>query len=391
MSSLAPVSTCFQVALCAYRRQRRLGAALLLLVMGFSGCSQDTSSTAATHEPKGLDSEVLETARELAVTTLDELCQSSHLLEVQIGQLLQSPTPEHLESARQAWQQAHEDWLIWRLLQRIASHGHQSAASNRIDAYPVLPGYLDQVPGYPASGLVHSEVPLDFDTLIEAHQSIDLYYGVLGFHPLEFMLWGMPDGTGAPSRQPDQFLPRGGENTVPASTRRQLLTSSITSLLRHELSGACAPDNQPPWLVEVGQQLSEDIRRRHTLIWWLQSLTEYLKVWQQYPEGENRNGMPNWHSAFARSDFHDYAAELEWLLRHQWPERGPKQDAAGALKEALLALDKSRLPGKDGGAELAVTSQVAHELLQGFLRPAETKGSDQSHKKSAAGTRDTKP
>ena len=60
----------------------------------------------------------------------------------------------------------------------------------RIDAHPLLPGYLDTVYGYPYSGLIHSDIPLTLANLYQEFQLGDPAYVTLGFHALEVMLKG---------------------------------------------------------------------------------------------------------------------------------------------------------------------------------------------------------
>lgn len=277
----------------------------------------------------------------LAGDTRDQLCENLEKLEERVILLTRTPSPRSLQDAREAWQQAHESWRIWRLMEQVALGGKAPSPPPRIDDFPILPGYLDRVPGYPASGLVFSEVPLGPDALTAAHQSTDLYYGVLGLHPLEFMLWGIPDAKGQPSRKAEGFIDQAKDDgtVVPAPARRRTLAVSMAALLNLELSGACARPQFPAWLPSLALQVESQEKRTEALLWWLEELQLNLQAWLENPEGEDRNGMPLWHSAFARTDFAELSAELEWLQDNLWPSGGPKKSAAEPLFNALDALD----------------------------------------------------
>jgi hypothetical protein len=352
------------------RQQRRPGVLVLLTVVLLGGCSDSRNSEAIATVPGQPEATVTKAAVKVTADARNALCENVRVLEEQVAQLLQSPAPQHLQDAREAWRAAHESWRIWRLLQRVADHGHPPAPANRIDAQPILPGYLDRVPGYPASGLVFSEVPLDPEALAQAHQSTDLYYGVLGFHPLEFMLWGVPNAEGEPTRKAEAFRDQAGDSpdTIPAPARRRTLAASMVALLSLDLADTCPLTTQPRWLSTLAEQLDENIRRRHTMIWWLETLTGQLNAWQQNPQGEDRNGMPLWHSAFARTDFAEIDAELAWLLAHQWPRR-LEREAAEPLRVALQALDENP-PHTDGArTRLASASAAAADLIKALLTP----------------------
>jgi len=60
----------------------------------------------------------------------------------------------------------------------------------RLDQHPLIAGYLDTVEGYPASGIVHSEIDITLENLNDEHQFSDVAYVALGFHALEFLLNG---------------------------------------------------------------------------------------------------------------------------------------------------------------------------------------------------------
>ncbi|MDB3897990.1 hypothetical protein N9329_01040, partial [Gammaproteobacteria bacterium] len=69
-----------------------------------------------------------------------------------------------------------------------------------------VPGYLDYVDGYPDSGIVHDiNVSLDSIGLRDQHGAFDISEVTLGFHVLEFLLWGSRD-TQSELRSVDDFI-----------------------------------------------------------------------------------------------------------------------------------------------------------------------------------------
>ncbi len=160
--------------------------------------------------------------------------------------LLDTPNNESLAAAQSAWldaYSAYEATLLHRYFAELVLP--QQAYLNlvdldfRINQWPILPGYLDAVDNYPDSGLVFDpSVPLDRRTLVELHGQFDLAEAAMGFHVLEFLLWGE-----APlSRNVDDFrqvtaLTEGHIEAgltlqqLPRNRRRQLLQVTTDSLL----------------------------------------------------------------------------------------------------------------------------------------------------------------
>lgn len=344
------------------------------------GCSDTERPKDATKAATELHPSVPKPVLKVASVAREALCESTETLERQVAQLVQTPSTENLQSARDAWKAAHQNWRIWSLLQQIANGGQARNAEDRIDAQPILPGYLDRVPGYPASGLTFSEVPLDPESLTAAHQSTDVYYGVLGFHPLEFMLWGVPDDEGVPTRKAEAFRDRNDASAdeIPASARRRTMTASMAALLQVELTRVCPPAQPPQWMPELAARMDNG-GRRQVMNEWLQELAGDMAAWRENPDGEDRNGMPLWHSAFARTDFSELNAEFEWLREHLLPEENPDKAATEALQDALRGLESQATPATSAEARFDTVAATALQLAdklsadapRGGVKPSE--------------------
>ena len=87
-----------------------------------------------------------------------------------------------------------------------------------MDQHPIIPGYLDSVTGYPLSGLIHSDIELSATSLNQEHQLGDKAYAALGFHALEFMLFGEKGGR---ARSAEDFSPSAAEISAPHSAKRR--------------------------------------------------------------------------------------------------------------------------------------------------------------------------
>lgn len=173
------------------------------------------------------------------------LCDTTAELHDRVTTFLDAPSGDTLDAARALWRQAHDHYRLLRAGYQLAGLQPPHVADGRdpVDAWPLIPGYLDQVPGYPYSGLVYSEVPLTPDFLAAEHQSTDFDYLTLGFHPLEFMLWGNP-GEG----REDQAQKFAGQVDSPdqldSPGRRRDLTRLISNQLQRSVAPLCSAEEQ---------------------------------------------------------------------------------------------------------------------------------------------------
>lgn len=187
----------------------------LIALLTLSACGTedaDTSSPAATTPPHQTPQEAS------AVTTLHSNATVKRFLSeakaafvqarnagAQLSEktrtFIQSPTEDNMAILRDQWLRSHDAWANTSLFRNIALHDpalYQTQTAPtvihpvtiRLDQFPLLPGYLDEVQNYPKTGLIHSDLPLTFEALNREHQFSDPAYVAIGFHAMEFMLWG---------------------------------------------------------------------------------------------------------------------------------------------------------------------------------------------------------
>lgn len=116
----------------------------------------------------------------------------------QVLTFAKAPSEPALENSIKAWEQAHNRFLAGRFLNQLFKQLLNTETLDqpgpdievRLDAYPLLPGYLDSVSGYPFSGLIHGDIPITLANMYQEFQLGDPAYVTLGFHALEVMLKG---------------------------------------------------------------------------------------------------------------------------------------------------------------------------------------------------------
>jgi putative iron-regulated protein len=183
-------------------------AALLLAGCSDNAAEPQIAETAAEAAPSAfelLNPELSASAKEIALEYVQQIDTDFKQAGIEIEKFQSSITTltdqtniENLSLSKQAWLNAHSAYELTTLHRYFAAQllGEQNSLAlmqlqYQINHWPIVPGYIDYVDGYPDSGIVHDiNVNLDADSLREQHGSFDVSEVTLGFHVIEFLLWG---------------------------------------------------------------------------------------------------------------------------------------------------------------------------------------------------------
>ena len=188
---------------------------ITLVVIGalLASCSNDeqpntesgTNGVAIGESSTALDPSLYTPIRNILIGYLNQidtdyntLATELTSLENQVAEFLESPQTSSMNSVRSGWLSAHSSYEITTLhryfAEQILSEEEVLALYQfhfQINHWPILPGYVDYVGAYSNSGIVNDiNVNLDIPTLREQHGAFDLAEASLGFHVLEFLIWG---------------------------------------------------------------------------------------------------------------------------------------------------------------------------------------------------------
>ena len=193
-----------------------------LLLWLLTGCDAEVEAPA----PRAV-ANIIEVNREFneaRAETLSHLQREATDLRAAIELFLDEPQENTLTAAREQWRRAHR---------AIAAHRYflDPEMRDRLDAWPIQPGFLDSIPGYPDSGIINDEtIEITMSEVIHQHGITDASEASLGFHPLEFLLFG---------REPDDYVV--GEKA--SDRRRQLLSLTALALTTDIRALANRPDD----------------------------------------------------------------------------------------------------------------------------------------------------
>jgi putative iron-regulated protein len=149
------------------------------------------------------------------------------------------PNPMSQAEIQQSWRLAYNSFLRSLIFSYLPIQDPPDWQSQRIgyrhllaqlDSWPIEGGYIDYIQGYPFSGIVN-DLTLDIDeaSIRSQHGFTDPTNASLGYHALEFMIWGN-DG----KRSAHDFFPQDNTAPIPVNdadiTVQSLDDSSKTSL-----------------------------------------------------------------------------------------------------------------------------------------------------------------
>ena len=202
----------------------------MLSALLLAGCSDNAAEpqiveTAAEAAPSAfelLNPELSASAKEIALEYVQQIDTDFKQAGIEIEKfqssiatLTDQTNIENLNLSKQAWLNAHSAYELTTLHRYYATQlmGEQDSLAlmqlqYQINHWPIVPGYIDYVDGYPDSGIVYDiNVNLDADSLREQHGSFDVSEVTLGFHAIEFLLWGYDaDSVARPATDFDAVL-----------------------------------------------------------------------------------------------------------------------------------------------------------------------------------------
>ncbi|MFN3712193.1 MAG: imelysin family protein [Alcanivoracaceae bacterium] len=245
-------------------------APLLVVAALVAGCEPSAPPSSHGEAQTGVvvsaaEREVTDLLRREQHDKLRRLSARAGVFQDAIDGLLTDPRDERLATAREAWGQLYGSFneAVVVLVCRAAEDPHFAQLLQRVDGFPILPGYIDGLEQWPDSGIVHDiSLPLTRESLL-AQQGITAQEETsLGFQVVAFLLYGEPEHP----RQPVDFtrITEVAEDeplTVeeqPANRRRSYL-SLATTVLVEDLQALTADAERLP---VIGYHCPVDALRR---------------------------------------------------------------------------------------------------------------------------------
>ncbi|MFT6015881.1 MAG: hypothetical protein ACJAX5_001318 [Patiriisocius sp.] len=121
-----------------------------------------------------------------------ELTQEVTALREATMQFLERPDDQARSKLQLRWRSAHEAYARAQF-GFLTTNEERRQLIFRIDAWPAQPGFIDDLPLYPESGIINDEtLLLSPDVLMHQHGITDDEEVALGFHSMEYLIFARP-------------------------------------------------------------------------------------------------------------------------------------------------------------------------------------------------------
>ncbi len=203
-----------------------------------AACGGDTEDGLAVRAQPMIDHHA-----DLAAALYADVAVQGHALDAAIDAFVAAPSPTTLAAARAAWIAARAPY---RQTEALRFYGGpiddpDDEREPRINAWPMDEAYVDYVDGNPSAGVINDAT--GFPTLDAATlTSINFVGGesnvAVGFHAIEFLLWGQDQSTAGPGARPHTDFVDGG--TAANQARRRGYLTTVSDLLVADLDHVAA-------------------------------------------------------------------------------------------------------------------------------------------------------
>ena len=162
-------------------------------------------------------------------------------MQFAIDALLQKPSEDALNAARNAWINARTSYLqteAFRFYEGpidfVDEKAGKEGPEGSLNAWPINEGFIDYIKGNPNAGLINdSSIPITEASIRNLDQVQDEADVTTGYHAIEFLLWGQDmNPTAAGNRPWSDYVAGQGNND-----RRRLYLATITKMLVDDLAG----------------------------------------------------------------------------------------------------------------------------------------------------------
>ena len=258
---------------------------------------------------------------------LKDAVEKIETLRTSSNNFLDNTGTETLAAVRAAWLSAHNAYEQTTLYRKLFESFAEEPAVLQltehqyfIDHWPIYAGYIDYLDSYPGSGLVNDmTVALTPESIRAQHGLLDIHEATLGFHALEFQLWG-ENVNGVDARPYDDFikvtdvaLPTAIEGVpaeqLPRSRRRQFLALGVEELSSETDSLFKTWNSERPSILAALEQLDS-----RTIIYrlagaFISTLDDEILLPSLYPmlNGDYNEGL---HAAFSHASQDAVSAQL---------------------------------------------------------------------------------
>ena len=347
------------------------------LVMGMllGGCGGSADSEAGGPSTAALAQEATSTYARIAHQAYSDSLATAVMLTDALDAFVAAPSMESQEAAKAAWRAAREPYLQTEVLRFYDGPIDNPTDGPEIylNAWPLDEAYVDYTQDAASAGIINNrDIPIDEAALRGANEEGGEENISLGFHPIEFLLWGQ-DTTDPSDELPglrsftDYLIEEGG--TAENQDRRGAYLSLLGNLLVDDLEklvNAWSPDDAGNYRAAFEGGGWEPALEK--ILTGMIILSGFEVAGQRLQVALDNGDQEDEHSCFSDNTHRDMVQDVRgvqnvWLGEYQALDSTQSVSGTG-LREVVASID--------GALAAQITQQIAQSVsLAEALRPTE--------------------
>jgi putative iron-regulated protein len=258
-----------------------------------------------------------------------------------IDAFLAKPSKKTLAAARKAWVAARPAYLLTEAYRFY--DGPIEDIEGEINSWPMNEAFIDYVEGDANAGIINDKSEISIASLLVKNMATDESDVTLGWHAIEFLLWGQdldPDGPGA--RPASDYMPGKGNND-----RRRAYLKLVTQRLIADLDRvagswkAGVPDNYAATFQALPpREAIGRIMNGLAVLAGSELMSERMSV------GLDSGDQEDEHSCFSDTTHQDFVYDLKGI-ENVWTGKYPGAAGPG-MRALVLKVDKALAAEVDG-------------------------------------------
>jgi putative iron-regulated protein len=295
-----------------------------LLCFGLIGCGDDDSSDAnrgddagPTAIPAALTHEASEAYQSIALASYEDSYEAALALDAALNALVDGPSEQTLEAARDAWLAAREPYLqteVFRFYDGPIDNA-DVGVEGLVNAWPLDESYIDYVVGDEEAGIVNDpSIEISAETLSELNEEGAEDHIATGYHAIEFLLWGQDLDTEGPGARPYSDYVTGPEGTHANQDRRGQYLLTVSALLADNLKTLVDAwaENEANYRAEF-EELSEEDALRNILTGMI-TLSGFETGGERLQAALDTRDQEDEHSCFSDNTHRDMIQDIQGVL-----------------------------------------------------------------------------
>ena len=236
-----------------------------------------------------------------------------------VTHFLAAPDAATLDAARRAWLASHQVYdrtEVYRFaggpIDDVQPYTGQNGPEPRINAWPVDEAFLDYVAGASTGGLIGDiGVPMTRESLVSRNGTGDDTQVTLGYHAIEFLLWGQDHRADGPGERPAaDYIP--GD---PVRDRRRACLALECDILVDDLAGVTAEWQALPGRYATWFRARPRIERLGRALTGPATLAGFELASERIGVPLASSSQEFEESCFSDDTHHDYIADVEGIRR----------------------------------------------------------------------------